>query len=69
MSLTLLDREYESLRLILRAGGDGLALDDGRVTPAAAIRLSLDGLIRITPAEEGPQRLIVTAVGASVARQ
>ena len=68
MSVDLLDAEYAALRAVLRAGGEGLALGRG-ITTSQAIRLSLDGLVRITPASDGPQRVIVTARGASMARE
>jgi hypothetical protein len=65
--IDLLDREYEALRAVIRAGGDGLPLGQG-VTPSQAIRLSLDGLARISPPGAGPQRVSVTARGASAFR-
>lgn len=65
--IDLLPNEFEALRAVIRAGGEGLQLGDG-ITASQAIRLSLDGLIRISPATDGPQRAVVTAKGAAARR-
>lgn len=52
---------------LVEAGGAGLPLSD--VGPAFAITLSLHGNARITPAVDGPQRVIVTSQGAAFARR
>lgn len=65
--IELLDNEWESLRAVIRAGGDGLAIGDGIAT-SQAIRLSLNGFVRISAPGAEPQRVTVTAAGASAFR-
>lgn len=68
MSLDLMDRAWDALRRVVRAGSEGIELDDDIAT-STAIRLSLDGLVAISPDGTNRQRLTVTARGAAAFRQ
>lgn len=66
--IDLLPAEFEALRAVIRAGGDGLRLNDG-IETAMALRLALDGLIRIKAVGDEPRWVIVTSKGAATARR